>query len=159
MCIWLWHLNWFRGWCILISHDKSGSYNGSESMLLLWKGIESRRFEGLGTYPSNCLLVNYQLPITIPKKMFTLLLIWLFLIICFMTFLRLFFLIAEICLLAGSVRNAYHTKYAPFYNNLSCETLRKGVFGAGAAFIFFTAIVSEFYYVSYSHAKENVQPY
>ena len=46
------------------------------------------------------------------------------------------FLIAEICLLAGSVRNAYHTKYRTIFSEdpPSCETLRKGVFGAGAAF-------------------------
>lgn len=75
--------------------------------------------------------------------------------------LRLFFLIAEICLLAGSVRNAYHTKYRGIIggDSLSCSTLRKGVFGAGAAFIFFTAIVSEFYYVFYSKARESFQQY
>ncbi|XP_058083427.1 uncharacterized protein LOC131231299 [Magnolia sinica] len=74
-------------------------------------------------------------------------------IICWVTFL-----IAEACLLAGSVRNAYHTKYRtilPVGEPPSCQTLRKGVFGAGAAFIFFTAIVSEFYYVSYSKAKDS----
>ncbi|XP_030931902.1 uncharacterized protein LOC126694945 [Quercus robur] len=73
----------------------------------------------------------------------------------------LFFLIAEICLLAGSVRNAYHTKYRGIIggDSFSCSTLRKGVFGAGAAFIFFTAIVSEFYYVFYSKARESFQQY
>ncbi|OMO65142.1 hypothetical protein COLO4_31516 [Corchorus olitorius] len=66
-----------------------------------------------------------------------------------------FFFIAEVCLLAGSVRNAYHTKYRDHFSNPpSCATLRKGVFGAGAAFIFLTAIVSELYYVSYSKAKD-----
>ncbi|XP_059671145.1 uncharacterized protein LOC132316687 [Cornus florida] len=65
------------------------------------------------------------------------------------------FLIAEACLLAGSVRNAYHTKYRSLLTDEppSCETLRKGVFGAGAAFIVFTGIVSELYYVSYSKAN------
>ncbi|KAJ8448007.1 hypothetical protein Cgig2_028883 [Carnegiea gigantea] len=72
-------------------------------------------------------------------------------IICWLTFF-----IAEVCLLAGSVRNAYHTKYRSFYedNPPSCETVRKGVFAAGAAFTFFTAIVSEVYYVCYSKARE-----
>ncbi|KAE8707532.1 Detected protein of confused Function [Hibiscus syriacus] len=66
-----------------------------------------------------------------------------------------FFFIAEACLLAGSVRNAHHTKYKNFLNHPpSCATLRKGVFGAGAAFVFLTAIVSELYYVSYSKADE-----
>ncbi|KAE8713649.1 Transducin/WD40 repeat-like superfamily protein [Hibiscus syriacus] len=74
----------------------------------------------------------------------------------------LFFLIAEICLLAGSVRNAYHTKYRTIFSDLppSCETVRKGVFGAGAAFVFLTAIVNKFYYICYSNARENsFQPY
>ncbi|KAK9085174.1 hypothetical protein Sjap_025585 [Stephania japonica] len=68
------------------------------------------------------------------------------------------FIIAEICLLAGSVRNAYHTKYGLYgADPLSCQTLRKGVFAAGAAFIVFTGILSELYYVSYS--KANDSPY
>ncbi|GAB2284549.1 hypothetical protein Dimus_019003 [Dionaea muscipula] len=70
--------------------------------------------------------------------------------ICWLTFL-----IAELCLFAGSVRNAYHTRYRTFYgdNPPSCQTLRKGVFAAGAAFTLFTGIVSEFYYVSYTKAR------
>ncbi|KAL5730209.1 hypothetical protein ACHQM5_003059 [Ranunculus cassubicifolius] len=64
------------------------------------------------------------------------------------------FLIAEACLLAGSVRNAYHTKYISLTDDSpSCETLRKGVFAAGAAFIVFTGIFSELYYVAYSDSK------
>ncbi|XP_057540173.1 uncharacterized protein LOC130818140 [Amaranthus tricolor] len=75
-------------------------------------------------------------------------------IVCWLTFF-----IAEICLLAGSARNAYHTKYKRFYEEAapSCETLRKGVFAAGAAFTFFTAIITEFYYVCYSRAKDCVR--
>ncbi|KAF7025251.1 hypothetical protein CFC21_037469 [Triticum aestivum] len=66
------------------------------------------------------------------------------------------FLVAAACLLAGSVRNAYHTRYRGIFNGdpLSCETLRKGVFAAGAAFTFFTAILSEFYYISYSKSRD-----
>lgn len=76
-------------------------------------------------------------------------------------FYRVFFIIAEACLLAGSVRNAYHTKYRTFFDvsRPSCETVRKGVFGAGAAFVFFTAIVSEFYYVCYAKAKDSFQSF
>ncbi|KAL3503248.1 hypothetical protein ACH5RR_037697 [Cinchona calisaya] len=73
-----------------------------------------------------------------------------------------FFLIAELCLLAGSVRNAYHTKYMTIFgggNPPSCETVRKGVFAAGAAFVLFTAIVSEFFYVSFSKASPSFEPY
>ncbi|MQL93793.1 hypothetical protein Taro_026449 [Colocasia esculenta] len=72
-------------------------------------------------------------------------------LLCWLTFI-----IAEACLLAGSVRNAYHTKYSYILggnDTPSCQTLRKGVFAAGAAFVFFTAILSEFYYVSYSRAR------
>lgn len=66
-------------------------------------------------------------------------------------------------MLAGSVRNAYHTKYRSslLFNDkpVSCETVRKGVFAAGAAFIFFTSIINKFYYVSYSNAKRGAGPY
>ncbi|XP_057537810.1 uncharacterized protein LOC130815376 [Amaranthus tricolor] len=69
------------------------------------------------------------------------------------------FFIAEVCLLAGSVRNAYHTKYRTVLNTPpSCQTLRKGVFAAGAAFTVFTGIVSELYYVSYTKASVNFGP-
>ena len=75
---------------------------------------------------------------------------------------RVFFFIAEVCLLAGSVRNAYHTKYRGFFNGdnpPSCETVRRGVFAAGAAFILFTTIVSEVYYICYSSARDRYQAY
>lgn len=64
-------------------------------------------------------------------------------------------------MLAGSVRNAYHTKYRTLFSDdpPSCQTLRKGVFGAGAAFIFFNAIVSKLYYIFYSKARESLLPY
>ncbi|EPS73456.1 hypothetical protein M569_01302 [Genlisea aurea] len=77
-------------------------------------------------------------------------------ILCWVTFL-----IAEICLLAGSVRNAYHTKYATvfFKNPPSCETVRRGVFAAGAAFVLFTSITSKLYYSTYSKAKGSFSPY
>ncbi|KAM0962026.1 hypothetical protein ACFX13_027380 [Malus domestica] len=43
------------------------------------------------------------------------------------------FLGAEACLLAGSAKNAYHTKYRGIFkvDDLSCATLRKGMFAAG----------------------------
>ncbi|CAA7033530.1 unnamed protein product [Microthlaspi erraticum] len=71
-----------------------------------------------------------------------------------------FFLIAEACLLAASIRNAYHTKYRKMWNidtPPSCEVIRRGVFAAGAAFALFTAIVSQFYYVCYSRARNAYQ--
>ncbi|CAH8322746.1 unnamed protein product [Eruca vesicaria subsp. sativa] len=71
-----------------------------------------------------------------------------------------FFFIAEVCLLAGSVQNAYHTKYRVYLGNTapSCRSLRKGVFGAGAAFIVLTGIVSELYYVCLARAKDFEAP-
>ncbi|TKY66550.1 hypothetical protein E2542_SST09426 [Spatholobus suberectus] len=72
-----------------------------------------------------------------------------------------FFFIAEVCLLAGSVRNAYHTKYRTVFTEIppSCQKIRKGVFAAGAAFVLFTGIVSEFYYINLSRARDRFQPY
>ncbi|KAH9626995.1 hypothetical protein KSS87_017846 [Heliosperma pusillum] len=79
-------------------------------------------------------------------------------IILFITCWILFF-IAEVCLLAGSVRNAYHTKYRILvHQQLTCQTLRKGVFAAGAAFIVFTGIISELYYVKYSKSSNFSDP-
>lgn len=82
--------------------------------------------------------------------------------ICLFITTWLTFLIAASCLLAGSVKNAYHTKYRDLLGERapSCQTLRKGVFGAGAAFIVLTGIVSELYYVSFSKANNGgVPPY
>ncbi|XP_057462728.1 uncharacterized protein LOC130752875 [Actinidia eriantha] len=62
------------------------------------------------------------------------------------------FIIAEICLMAGTVENGYHSRHPP------CKALRKGVFGAGAAFVVFTGIISEFYYVYYSKATNDFDP-
>ncbi|XP_028775527.1 uncharacterized protein LOC114732412 [Neltuma alba] len=70
------------------------------------------------------------------------------------------FIVAASCLLAGSARNAYHTKDGTAMPaSPSCVTLRKGVFGAGAAFIVFTGIASELYYVHYSKANSGPPPY
>lgn len=60
------------------------------------------------------------------------------------------------------MENAYHTRYRTLFvdDPPSCQTLRKGVFGAGAAFVFFTAILTEFYYISYAKARETtLTPY
>ncbi|KAH8493667.1 hypothetical protein H0E87_020426, partial [Populus deltoides] len=71
---------------------------------------------------------------------------------------RVFFFIAEVCLLAASVRNAYHTKYLSDPSH-SCQKVRKGVFWAGAAFVVLTSVVSELYYVSYSKANDGQLSY
>ncbi|XP_057855144.1 uncharacterized protein LOC131064858 [Cryptomeria japonica] len=65
------------------------------------------------------------------------------------------FVIAEACLLAGAVRNAYHTKYRGRFgiDEFSCETLRKGVFAAGAAFTLLNTIASALYYISFAKAR------
>ncbi|KAF5949717.1 hypothetical protein HYC85_011710 [Camellia sinensis] len=79
---------------------------------------------------------------------------------CFQTG-RVFFIITEVCLLAGSVMNAHHTKYrAIFGENLPfCHTMRKGVFAAGATFVFLNCIVFELYYICLSDSEESFDPY
>ncbi|CAB4265078.1 unnamed protein product [Prunus armeniaca] len=64
------------------------------------------------------------------------------------------FLGAEACLLAGSAKNAYHTKYRGIFNadDLSCSTLRKGVFAAAAALTLLSLAGSSFYYWAHSKA-------
>ncbi|KAL9383929.1 hypothetical protein Peur_024252 [Populus x canadensis] len=69
-----------------------------------------------------------------------------------------FFFIAEVCLLAASARNAYHTKYLSVPSH-SCQKVRKGVFWAGAALVVLTSVVSELYYVSYSKANDGQLSY
>lgn len=64
------------------------------------------------------------------------------------------FLGAEACLLAGSAKNAYHTKYRGIFggDDISCATLRKGVFAAGAALTLLSLIGSVAYYWAHSRA-------
>ncbi|CAD6247200.1 unnamed protein product [Miscanthus lutarioriparius] len=59
------------------------------------------------------------------------------------------FLIAEACLIGGSVRNAKHTKYLGYYMKhdlVTCATLRKGVFAAAAAMMIINLLASLVYY-------------
>ncbi|OEL26519.1 hypothetical protein BAE44_0012465 [Dichanthelium oligosanthes] len=73
-------------------------------------------------------------------------------VVCWLTFV-----IAELCLLAGSVRNAYHTKYISWTwasgSPPPCAMLRKGVFAAGAAFTFLTALFTELHYLFYARSR------
>ncbi|OAY31321.1 uncharacterized protein LOC110631061 [Manihot esculenta] len=64
------------------------------------------------------------------------------------------FLVAEACLIAGAAKNAYHTKYRGmiYAQNFSCETLRKGVFVAGAVFVVATMVLNVYYYMHLSKA-------
>ncbi|KAH8496185.1 hypothetical protein POPTR_010G124800v4 [Populus trichocarpa] len=64
------------------------------------------------------------------------------------------FLVAEACLIAGAQKNAYHTKYVGmiYAQNFACETLRKGVFIAGAVFVVATMILNVYYYMYFSKA-------
>lgn len=66
------------------------------------------------------------------------------------------FLIAGACLLAGSVQNAKHIRYFSYFGsvNLTCEAIRKDTFAVGVAFTFFTFILSVFYYLCYTKARE-----
>ena len=69
---------------------------------------------------------------------------------------RLTFLVAEACLVGGSAKNAYHTKYVSGYYN--CAMLRRGVFAAGAAFAFLTTLFVMLHYVFYSKARAAPPP-
>ncbi|KAI4381444.1 hypothetical protein MLD38_007514 [Melastoma candidum] len=64
------------------------------------------------------------------------------------------FIVAEACLIAGATKNAYHTKYRDiiYAQNFSCETLRKGVFIAGAVFVVGTMILNVYYYMYFTKA-------
>ncbi|XP_062201353.1 uncharacterized protein LOC133903891 isoform X1 [Phragmites australis] len=65
------------------------------------------------------------------------------------------FIIAEACLLAGLVQSAYHTRYRTvfFENPPDCETVRRGTFGAGAAFALTTCVLTSAYYYFFSKAR------
>ncbi|KAK1302325.1 hypothetical protein QJS10_CPB12g00349 [Acorus calamus] len=65
------------------------------------------------------------------------------------------FLIAEACIIGGAAKNAYHTKYrgALYAQNWSCESLRKGVFIAGAVFVVFTMVLNVYYYMYFNKAS------
>uniref|UniRef100_A0A1D1YPZ7 Light-independent protochlorophyllide reductase subunit N n=1 Tax=Anthurium amnicola TaxID=1678845 RepID=A0A1D1YPZ7_9ARAE len=64
------------------------------------------------------------------------------------------FLIAESCLVAGAAKNAYHTKYRHviYAQSWTCESLRKGVFIAGAVFVVFTMILNVYFYMYFTKA-------
>ncbi|KAL0380762.1 UNVERIFIED_CONTAM: hypothetical protein Sangu_0140500 [Sesamum angustifolium] len=64
------------------------------------------------------------------------------------------FLVAEACLIAGAKKNAYHTKYRNmiYADNFSCESLRKGIFIAGAVFAVATMILNVYYYMYFTKA-------
>jgi Protein of unknown function (DUF1218) len=71
------------------------------------------------------------------------------------SYFRITFLIAEACLIAGSVRNAYHTKYLGYYTKhdlVTCASLRKGVFAAAAAMTFLSLVFDLTYFWSYTRA-------
>ncbi|XP_057530464.1 uncharacterized protein LOC130808920 [Amaranthus tricolor] len=74
--------------------------------------------------------------------------------IFFFIFSWVTFLGAEACLVAGSARNAYHTKYRGVFGgeSISCATLRKGVFAAAAALTLLSMVGSVVYYWIHSKA-------
>ncbi|GAB4840325.1 hypothetical protein Ancab_021092 [Ancistrocladus abbreviatus] len=81
---------------------------------------------------------------------------------CYPTFVIVFFVFswaaflgAESCLLVGSVRNAYHTKYRGVFGgqDMSCVTLRKGVFAAAASLTLLSMVGSILYYWTYRKAR------
>ncbi|KAH9626819.1 hypothetical protein KSS87_002464 [Heliosperma pusillum] len=67
------------------------------------------------------------------------------------------FLVAEACLIAGATKNAYHTKYRHVIHaqNFSCESLRKGVFIAGAIFVLINMTLNIYYYIYFAKATSS----
>ncbi|XP_010476336.1 PREDICTED: uncharacterized protein LOC104755622 [Camelina sativa] len=59
------------------------------------------------------------------------------------------FLVAEACVIAGATKNAYHTKYLSA-QTFSCQSLRKGIFIAGAVFIVATMVLNVYYYMYFT---------
>lgn len=62
---------------------------------------------------------------------------------------RMTFLVAEACVIAGATKNAYHTKYLSA-QTFSCESLRKGIFIAGAVFIVATMVLNVYFYMYFT---------
>lgn len=64
------------------------------------------------------------------------------------------FVVAEACLIAGAKKNAYHTQYRNmiYADNFSCESLRKGIFIAGAVFVIATMILNVYFYMYFTKA-------
>ncbi|KAG9153742.1 hypothetical protein Leryth_005870 [Lithospermum erythrorhizon] len=60
------------------------------------------------------------------------------------------FIVAEACIVAGAKNNGYHTKY--IYGHFSCETIRKGIFIAGAVFVIATMVLNVYYYMYFTKA-------
>jgi hypothetical protein len=63
-------------------------------------------------------------------------------------------MIAEICFLAGANNNAIRSRQKELVTGnqkidqyLTCENMHRGLFGAAAAFTFFSALTGELYYV------------
>lgn len=74
------------------------------------------------------------------------------------TLCRLSFLVAEACLIGGAKNNAYHTRYRNVIlaDNFSCESLRKGIFIAGAVFVVLTMVLNIYFYMYFT--KATTQP-
>ncbi|KAK6116337.1 hypothetical protein DH2020_049799 [Rehmannia glutinosa] len=68
------------------------------------------------------------------------------------------FIVAEACLIAGAKKNAYHTRYRNviYADNFSCESLRKGIFIAGAVFVVATMILNVYYYMYFTKATTQI---
>ncbi|KAL3830911.1 hypothetical protein ACJIZ3_019713 [Penstemon smallii] len=68
------------------------------------------------------------------------------------------FIVAEACVIAGARKNAYHTKYRNMADNFSCESLRKGIFIAGAVFVVATMILNVYFYMYFTKATTTHSP-
>ncbi|CAM6084303.1 unnamed protein product [Calypogeia fissa] len=73
-------------------------------------------------------------------------------------FLWLCWFIASVCFLAGANRNSIHTKTEStdiLSVPLTCNMMRRGTFGAAAAFVFFSFILGEVYFLLVSFSARS----
>lgn len=74
-------------------------------------------------------------------------------------------MISEICFLAGANKNAIRSRSRELVTGnekidkyMTCEYMHKGIFGAAAAFTFFSALTGELYYACLVISRSIVEP-
>lgn len=157
LCLWLRYCYWLWCWCFPVSSLRPLTAYGCYEMHVLRRTTCARWKQSLVHYILHIIMVISKLPYIWSKEKNTLYLLrfvanhidlfsW---HIC-----RITFAIAEACLIAGATKNAYHTKYRDmvYAGNWTCQTLRKGVFIAGAVFVVFTMILDVYFYMYYAKA-------
>lgn len=152
LCLWLRYCYWLRCWCFPVSSLRPLTAHGCYKMHVLRCTTCTRWKQSMVHHILRIVMVISVLcSIThVNKKNTFSTLFYIFVAhVC-----RITFAVAEACLIAGATKNAYHTKYRDmvYAGNWTCQTLRKGVFIAGAVFVVFTMILDVYFYMYYSKA-------